>query len=166
LRSMWVIAETDKVAQPVDLYLLVRIVNLQPIEAAIDSFRVEALNSSGSWTPLKFVVAGGQWKLVMGTRKSAYFVTVKPPGIYEVISNPIGPGKTIRGTALCEVPGGDLSAFKMPMQFRIVIRDTADRVFTIDSPESPAGFGESESSEIISGKRSIDLSRFTNSREK
>jgi hypothetical protein len=158
--ALWLVDKQNKTVTPVDIILLIRIVNPQPIEILLDSVRIE-VKGRNSWIQLQLLGTDNLTAVLdtpIGTRE----VVIDPEGVYEAISKPILPGKTITATAFCEMP--EKLASMLPsgtVRLKLLLRDTADRTFTFEtsgSPEEP-GFGESGKTRVKIGDV-IDISKF------
>jgi hypothetical protein len=160
---LWVVNEKAKKGVPIDLFILLRIVNIQSTEASLDTLKLDVEGYNGQWIPLTFIGTTGE-KIVIGrSMTDNWDMKIDPPDLYEVAYQPLSAGKTVRATTLCEVPGGQ-SVVKLEhgtVRFRITLRDTANRMFTEELTVNPyAGFAQSEMSTLATGHTPTDLSQY------
>ena len=134
-QPFWLLSEQDQSVFPIDLFLKIRVVNLQMKRASIESIGIEIMETT-DWITLNKIPIGGM-KIFMGGLSTATEFRVSPPDIGEVFSSEMEPGARLAATGFFE---SSQLAFQLPAhpRFRITIKDTTGRlsVFETEVPLS------------------------------
>jgi hypothetical protein len=157
----WLVDEGDRAVFPIDLFLKIRIVNLQASKASVDSIGIEMLEGTG-WTTLNEISTEGM-KIFVGQLSLADECRISPSDIHEVFRSEMEPGARFAATGFFQ---SSHFAFNLPAhpRFRITINDTVGRSAVIETDVAMSDQSWMDETSVQKIGESRDLSQFREKR--
>jgi hypothetical protein len=152
--------EGRQVVSPVDVWMFLRIVNLQSAPSLIDQISIEMQIEDGPWQHLSRMWAdsGRAFFAVSGLRRSRW-IDFRQSGLdYLAKNHPMAPHEVLRGWLLLSVPGDYRAPVGTAVRYRIIVKDMAGAEFTYLRDREAIGargidLDEAQSKPIVVGKR-------------
>jgi hypothetical protein len=122
--TFWIV-RNDKTVIPIDLFLLLRVVNLQSTPASLDQFKIEMRMRGDRWVEIHDFQSPS-FRVYQGLDlRSVLEVSVKPPSVGVVFARAIPPSETKRAIAMCQIPAAELGNVEPGVpRLRVTIVDT------------------------------------------
>jgi len=161
----WVVDTQQRMASPVDFFLLIRLTSLDDAPLVVDDFKMEVLGNGDKWIKINVLTNGPVWKAYGGQSLNSVFrITTDPADIWQSLTKTFSPKEPRLGIALCQftTPNPDIPPDPNP-RFRIVIRD-AKRRLSIIEPAPVVGSSNMIQSSVTTSKDVSDFSAFPEQR--
>lgn len=136
---LWFADSSQTVLSPINYALFVRITNLQPFPAKVQSYAVEAEGTNADWLHLVRINAQTGFIYFARDLAKASRFDVTANNLDSLLeAKPLESHGTVEGWSFFELPAGT-TVPDGPLRFRVTVRDAAGAEYVYKSPAKYAG---------------------------